>query len=181
MAFIETEILIFTKKSLLEKYSYENFSLLKKENATFKNPYFSGYLETQNYYLIASNKFRTHEEYLNSDERWEKLWETVIIDIIFPDEINYPQESEDEIPDYLKSKTDDESFGVLKVEDKYRGDLELMLRNMIEMSEVQSIIFASQYQDNNKEIILGTIQIEVFLEKLFKNEILANVFYVLSD
>ena len=118
---------------------------------------------------------------MNSDERWEKLWGTVIIDIVFPDEINYPKESEDEIPDYLKSKTDDESFGVLKVEDKYRGDLELMLRNMIEMSEVQSIIFASQYQDNNKEIILGTIQIEVFLEKLFKNEILANVFYVLSD
>ena len=64
MAFIETEISIFTKKNLLEKYSYNDFSILKKEGAVFNNPDFSNYLETQNYYLVASNKFKNDDEYL---------------------------------------------------------------------------------------------------------------------
>ncbi|MBP9478378.1 MAG: hypothetical protein KBF12_07130 [Sebaldella sp.] len=81
MAFIETEISIFTKKNLLEKYSYNDFSILKKEGAVFNNPDFSNYLETQNYYLVASNKFKNDDEYLNSEERWEELWRKVVIDV----------------------------------------------------------------------------------------------------
>lgn len=180
MAFIETEILIFTKKNLLEKYSYDNFSILKKEGAIFGNPYFSSYLETQNFYLVASNKFKNDDEYLNSEERWEELCGEVVVDVIFSDGIDYDKKWVEEIPNYLKSGTEYESFGILRIEKKYRKNLELMLKNMIEISEIKTIIFSSQYENNEKNLILGIIKLDVFLEKLFSKEILANTHYIVS-
>ena len=121
-----------------------------------------------------------NNNYLNSDERWEEFWLNVVINVEFSDEVSYDVKNENEIPNYLKSKTDNESFGLLKVEEKYKENLELMLKNMIDISEEKTIIFSSQYKENDKEIILGTITIDIFLKKLFDKEILANVYYIIS-
>ena len=78
----------------------------------------------------------------------------VVINVEFSNEVSYDVKNENEISNYLKSKTDNESFGLLKVEEKYK--------------------------ENDKEIILGTITIDTFLKKLFDKEILANVYYIIS-
>ena len=104
----------------------------------------------------------------------------VVINVEFSNEVSYDVKNENEISNYLKSKTDNESFGLLKVEEKYKENLELMLKNMIDISEEKTIIFSSQYKENDKEIILGTITIDTFLKKLFDKEILANVYYIIS-
>ena len=94
-------------------------------------------------------------------------------------DVDYNKEIIEKVPGYLKSETEYESFGILKVEEKYLEDLELMFENMIENSEVKTIIFSSQYEKNEKNLVLGTIKLDVFLKKLFSKEILANTHYII--
>ena len=86
-------------------------------------------------------------------------------------DVDYNKEIIEKVPGYLKSETEYESFGILKVEEKYLEDLELMFENMIENSEVKTIMFSSQYEKKWEKFSAWNNKIRCFFEKIiFKRD-----------
>lgn len=96
-----------------------------------------------------------------------------LIDTDFKCQKNYTFWIEDE--DVLSNLT------TLIFKEEYKNELKNLIKQMMNKSPDNTILFFTRYQGGDKEIICGTITLDEFFKKLNKNMILFNVCYILQD
>ena len=95
-----------------------------------------------------------------------------LIDTSFESPKDYPYWITDE--DILSNLTP------MSLHKKYEDELKQLLKQMIQYSPINMIMFMTRYQGGDTEIICGTVSMNKFLNYIKKDKILFNVCYIIK-
>jgi len=96
-----------------------------------------------------------------------------LIDTSFDNPKEYPYWITDE--DVISNLTP------MRLQKEYEVELKKLLKQMLQHSPINMIMFMTRYQGGDTEILCGTIKLSEFLDYIEKDKILFNVCYIIEN